>query len=152
MNVIEGRFDRRVQRVLARTTKTDSCWLWSGGASGGGYGRVRYGKTHQLQAHRVIYEAMVGPIPEGMQIDHLCRVRHCVNPDHLEAVTAAENNRRSNSPTACNARKTHCPQGHPYDEQNTDLRPDGGRRCRACSRVHALRYYHAKKGRKEVAA
>lgn len=141
-----------VARILARTTKTDTCWLWSGRPGGGGYGRVRYGRSVYLVAHRVIYEALVGPIPDGMHLDHLCRVRTCVNPDHLEAVTAAENNRRSNSPSALNARKTHCPQGHPYNEENTDHRPGGGRRCRACSRAHALRYLHARKAKERAEA
>ena len=78
-------------------------------------------------AHRVAYELQVGPIPVGLQLDHLCRVRSCVNPAHLEPVTSAENTRRG-----LRAMKTHCPQGHPYAGENLLIRPTGQRRCRTC--------------------
>lgn len=107
------------------------CWLWTAHRSSHGYGRVGVdGKGRQ--AHRVVYELLVGPIPDGMQLDHLCRVRHCVNPAHVEPVTPRENYRRGFSAFGVNARKTECPQGHPYDEANTYFTPGGGRKCRAC--------------------
>lgn len=88
-------------------------------------------------AHRVLYESWTGSIPEGCEPDHLCRVRHCVNPLHLEAVSHRENNLRGVGPIAMNARKTHCPKGHPFNETNTILHPRGNgvkRDCRECQR------------------
>lgn len=112
------------------------CWMWTGGAAGPdrSYGAFRIdGRLHR--AHRISYEWANGPIPEGLHIDHLCRLPLCVNPAHLEAVTPAENNRRGFSPPALNALKTHCPRGHEYDAANTHVSPDGKRRCRACDRL-----------------
>lgn len=88
-------------------------------------------------AHRVAYEATVGPIPKGLQVDHLCRNRLCVNPSHLEAVTPAENKRRGFSPPAINARKTHCIHGHELAGANVYYRKDrpGRRQCRECERI-----------------
>ena len=88
-----------------------------------------------MLVHRFVYERLVGKIPEGLQIDHLCRVRHCANPAHMEAVTQRENILRGMSPAAENARKTHCPQGHPYEGENLFTYNQGRfRRCRACDR------------------
>jgi hypothetical protein len=99
--------------------------------------------------HRLSYELAYGSIPEGLTIDHVksrgCRHRHCVAPGHLEAVTYAENNRRSDSPTAINARKTHCHRGHPFDEQNTYNDPAGQRQCRACRALNQRAYVQRKK-------
>lgn len=83
-------------RFMGKVEKTETCWLWRGAINPGGYGRIGEGSM-VLQAHRVAYKLLVGPIPEGLHIDHLCGVRHCVRPDHLEAVTQAENNRRANA-------------------------------------------------------
>lgn len=88
----------------------------------------------QRYAHRLAYEWAVGPIPPGAQIDHLCREPRCINPDHLEAVTQRENIVRGESPSAVNARKTHCLHGHEFTPENTYRRPDdGNRQCRACA-------------------
>lgn len=124
----------------------DACWEWFGGRSTGGYGRFFNGSRH-VAAHRFAYELLVGPIPAGLDIDHLCRVRHCVNPAHLEPVTRSENLRRGTphgppdggSAAARQRAKTHCPKGHPYDEENTLLhywkRENSWRRlCRTCHR------------------
>lgn len=119
------------------------CWLWQAQITSLGYGRIRVG-TQPCYAHRVSYELHRGQIPEGLEIDHLCRVRRCVNPDHLELVTRLENVRRGTrgGMGAINAAKTHCPKGHPYDEANTAYRrkPSGAvsRRCRTCERAHRL--------------
>lgn len=107
------------------------CWIWTGGGKGNGYGVARSPATGKARsAHRVAYEALVGEVPEGKEIDHLCRVKCCVNPAHLEAVTRSVNLRRR-------FLKTHCPKGHEYTEGNIYIRPPGSTRaghrtCRAC--------------------
>jgi hypothetical protein len=96
-------------------------------------------------AHRWSYEHFVGPIPEGLHIDHLCRVRRCVNPDHLEPVTPKENYLRGEGPTARNSTKTHCKYGHKFDKSNTSVY--GGRRhCNECGRRRQRKYRQSKKG------
>ncbi len=114
------------QRFWAKVHKTETCWLWTGSLNADGYGNFR-GRG----AHRVAYELVIGPIPEGHTLDHLCRVRHCVRPDHLEPLTLGENVLRGEGWSALNARKTHCPQGHAYTPENTLLYRDH-RYCRAC--------------------
>ena len=111
------------------------CWLWLGALDRGGYGSFYIAKGRKAKAHRFAYEHMEGPIPAALDLDHLCRVRHCVNPDHLDPVTRGENIRRGLVPVLVRARqaaKTHCPKGHPYDEVNTYVTPNGRRNCRAC--------------------
>ncbi|MGI9502698.1 MAG: HNH endonuclease [Geminicoccaceae bacterium] len=89
-------------------------------------------------AHRVSYEALVSAIPEGLELDHLCRVRCCVNPIHLEPVTTRTNNLRGNGIAAMNALKTHCPRGHPYSGEHLYVCSRGHRHCRTCGRERAL--------------
>ncbi len=121
-------------RFWPKVDLTEGCWLWTG-AKSRGYGQL-YDGARMRQAHTLSYEMHVGPVPDGLQLDHLCRVRHCVNPAHLEPVTCRENLLRGDTPSARNLAKTHCPQGHPYDEPNTQRKPDGRRACRACSREY----------------
>lgn len=123
-------------------TVDNGCWEWRGPMSPYGYGRVRRGRKMDVGAHRVLYELLIGPIPIGLDLDHLCRNRKCVRPDHLEPVTRGENNLRGNSPAAVEARMTHCINGHPFDETNTMFirRKDPNRsaverRCRICDRL-----------------
>lgn len=119
------------------------CWLWTGCISSEGYGQFASdGRKHK--AHRFSYERNVEPIPAGLQIDHVrdrgCTNRHCVNyQDHLEAVTQRENIRRGDTGKHFRDR-THCPAGHPYDASNTQRRPCGRRRCRACAADYTRRY------------
>lgn len=115
----------------------DGCWLWVGAVRDTGYGQIgirlaRRQYANKL-AHRYVYELLVGPIPDGLQIDHLCRVITCVRPDHLEPVTQRENIARGESACAWNARKTHCKRGHPFAGPNLILVNDGRWRvCRTC--------------------
>lgn len=109
------------------------CWLWLGSLNHNGYGTGSMG-GESYRAHRLSHELFKGPIPEYMQIDHLCRVRCCVNHEHLEAVPQRENNRRSLSLTAMQARQTHCIRGHEFTPANT-IRNGGHRRCRECRRT-----------------
>lgn len=137
-------FERILDRVDMRGL--DDCWLWRGSVNNNGYGQfgVRNGEHHTtVFGHRAMYELWFGPIPEGAQVDHLCRVRRCCNPRHLEAVSPTENLRRrvplrgSEHP---HGRKTHCPHGHPYDAENTYRTPEGKRSCRTCRRAAKKRF------------
>lgn len=113
------------------------CWNWLGRVSVFGYGQKPTRQGTKM-AHRVFYEALIGPIPPGLQIDHLCKNKRCVNPQHLEPVTARENTMRSSNPAATNSRKTHCPKGHSH----WGVRPVGGRWCLDC---RMDRYWRNKK-------
>lgn len=113
------------------------CWKWGAVVhTRTGYGRF-WLDGRQALAHRVAYELFVGPIPAGLQIDHLCMVRDCVNPDHLEPVTARTNTLRSNVARGEGSAVTHCPKGHPYAGDNLYLNPNRGNRrgCKACRLV-----------------
>lgn len=121
-------------RFWEKVDKSGECWLWTGGCGKSiGYGTFWDGER-QACAHRWAYEDRNGPIPVGSHIDHLCRTPACVRPDHLEAVSPAENNRRSDSITARNAIKTHCVSGHPLSGDNLYRHPRGDRKCRTCGR------------------
>lgn len=122
-------FRRFISKVEA---SPGGCWTWAASVKPAGYGQFRHRRA-TCYAHRVSYEHFVGPIPDGLEIDHLCRNRLCVNPLHLEPVTRRENTLRAPTVSALNATKTHCPHGHPYDEANT-CHSGGGRYCRACAR------------------
>lgn len=120
-----------IERFWHYVEITPSCWLWTAAITDG-YGSIHSSYLRRnLRAHRFAYELLVGPIPVGLQLDHLCRVRRCVNPAHLEPVTARENIMRGVGMGARNARRTHCPKGHPYEGDNL-LLDKTGRRCRTC--------------------
>ena len=117
------------QRFWSKVDVGD-CWQWTAVTNQEGYGRFRLNGRLE-SAHRVAWQHLVGPIPDGHHMDHLCRNHGCVNPDHLEPVTHSENIRRG-SVASRNRNKTHCKRGHPYDDENTRWYR-GGRNCQACA-------------------
>lgn len=134
-----------LERLLARTDKTDTCWLWRGAVQYSGHGHIRAnGKV--VYTHRLAYEQLVGPIPEGKELHHLCEVPNCVRPDHLKPVTRKEHHTygwRQKAASKVHVKvaqaaarkkqlaKTTCKRGHPFYTSN-----DGRRRCRECSKIH----------------
>lgn len=119
------------------------CWLWTANLDTSGYGRFWFeGRT--VSAHRFSYEQLIGPIPEGLDIDHLCRVRHCVNPEHMEPVTRQVNGLRGVGPQAVHAAQTHCIRGHELAGDNLIIVEYTGRparSCRACRQENHLERY-----------
>ncbi len=122
-------------RWADRIVIQDACWVWTGATTSRGYGQVRlplplaeqFGRSHMV-THRLAYELVVGPVPEGLELDHLCRNRACLLPSHLEPVDHRENVLRGVGPTAVNAAKATCDLGHELTP-----RSDGGRRCKTCT-------------------
>ena len=132
---VEDRFWEKVDKdgpIPACRPELGPCWLWTASTMEG-YGSF-YIDGKSIGAHRVAYRWFVGEVPDGREIDHLCRVRRCCNPAHLEAVSHQVNVLRGMSPAALNATKTHCPQNHEYTEENTYLY-DGERHCKRCMRL-----------------
>lgn len=128
-------------RFMAKVDTTGDCWTWTAALRGDGYPSFWLDGRNQ-GAHRISYEIFVGPIPDGMAIDHRCSNRSCVKPDHLEVVTTSENLSRRDLPTGANTwqgAKTHCPHGHEYTDENT-IRSGKSRVCRACRRAYKRRY------------
>ncbi len=137
-------------RFWEKVQKTEGCWYWTASLRGNGYGQIYIGErpgqsAYIAPAHRVAYELLVGPIPEGLQIDHLCRNPRCVNPSHLEPVTSKENSLRGVSPSAFNSRKARCSRGHVFDGLNTYRYQNGKRGCRTCNAAHARRYRRSRR-------
>lgn len=132
--------EERLLRLVEYDTN-GGCWLWGGSIDRAGYGRAMGHSRRSVGVHRLSFEHFVGPLAEGYEIDHLCRVLSCLNPAHLEQVTPRENVLRSNGPAALNARKEVCAKGHPYIEPNIIW--EGTKRvCRACRNDYQRRYYH----------
>lgn len=121
----------RIENKIEKVTES-GCWIWTG-YDHGGYGRLRFGGKRSL-AHRVVFELTNGPVPEGLELDHLCRVRCCVNPDHLEPVHHRENMLRGDGFAAKQSNQTHCLKGHEFTKKNTYIVPSNRARvCRACN-------------------
>lgn len=122
------------ERFWTKVKISAGCWEWQAARISSGYGEFWLdGKMHL--SHRLVYEALIGPIAPGMEIDHLCRNHACSNPAHLEVVTPRQNSLRGTGPSAENAQKTHCPNGHEYAGPNLYVTSKGHRQCRACHRA-----------------
>lgn len=128
-----------IERFWKYVHKTQNCWIWKGGITGQGYGAFWLdGRT--IPAHRFSYEYLIGPIPEKMELDHKCRNRKCINPEHLEPVTSKENKLRGTSFSAVNAKKIFCVRGHRIND-DVYIASSGYRHCRKCSRIREREYY-----------
>lgn len=128
------------ERFMAKVDKTSACWLWTG-KTAKGYGKFWSAQYRETLAHRISYRMFVGDIPAGLTLDHLCRNPACVNPEHLEPVTLAENSRR-----ILREPKARCVRGHLFDAANTRFTPEGERRCRICNSLKARQHYWRKRG------
>lgn len=142
---LEYELSRAIEKI--DFAENDGCWLWLGSRRSGGYAQFyphgQHAPYRSVMVHRWLYEIVNGLIPDTMTIDHLCRVRHCVNPDHLEIVTMRENTLRGIGPTAVNAKKTHCVNGHELNDANVYLNPRKtwtSRLCRSCMRAASRRW------------
>lgn len=128
------------ERLMKYVRLEGECWIWTGAKDPEGYGRVNFnGHANSELAHRVAYREFVGPIPEGLELDHLCRNPSCINPKHLEPVTKSINAKRGLTgkhlrDNRYGRSKSHCPHGHPYDLLNTYFDSKGHRFCRTCHR------------------
>lgn len=123
MSIVDGRY----------AVAPSGCWVWLLSKDTNGYGHMRH-NGRLRNAHILSYEEKFGPVPAGRELDHLCRARECVNPDHVEAVPHVVNVRRGRGGDNWRS-KTHCVKGHEFNERNTRIRPTGGRTCRACDRA-----------------
>lgn len=138
------------ERFWSKVTKTPTCWLWTAVTSAG-YGTIWVREIQGYEfAHRVSWRLAGRLLTPGLQLDHLCRTPICVNPDHLQEVSARTNTLRGIGPTAINARKTHCIHGHEFSAANTVWRSNGQRKCRACRTRHS-REQHQRRRLKEAA-
>lgn len=131
------------RKLGTKFTVGDGCWEWTASKTPLGYGKMQVSGKMQY-AHRIVYELLVGPIPEGLELDHLCRNRGCVRPDHLEPVTHTENVRRG-TVGEWQLAKTHCPAGHPYSADNLIPSAAPRRRCKTCHNARVGRRYRERK-------
>lgn len=131
------------ERLASRIVVDDAgCWIPKKKPNEKGYVWIGFGgRKSYHRAHRLTWTLLVGEIPAGLEVDHLCRVRNCCNPQHMELVTHRENTMRGDTVTAANARKTHCIRGHEFTPENTKVRADrpGTRECKACQRSYGKR-------------
>jgi hypothetical protein len=136
---VRYRDSRLPDRFWTRVTpKRFGCWIWEGGKDSNGYSFISW-EGRNIRGHQLAYQQLVGPVPEGLQLDHLCERKACVNPNHLEPVTQIVNILRSaTSVPGMNARKSHCKYGHPFSQENTYRTSRGHRQCRSCRRARRV--------------
>lgn len=143
------------ERAQAKIDTSGECWPFTGALNDKGYARIQWverGQRRSVLLHRAMYEAHIGPIPDGLQIDHLCRNRACVNPEHLEPVDQRTNVLRGIGPTAVHAAKTHCIHGHPLVEGNLLPQPNRWRKCRECARRRGRELKRRQRAARRLAA
>lgn len=128
-----------------KVERQGDCWVWTGSAANRGYGSIHHEGRNGYLPHRLSYELLVGPIPDGLVLDHLCMNRRCVNPKHLEPVTNRVNILRGTSAAGLNSVKTHCVNGHLFDKVNTRIRKNGARICIACEKIRLQKFRESKK-------
>lgn len=137
-----------LNRFMSKVRKTTTCWMWEGSLRGHGYGQF-YLNGSMAAAHRISYQHFVGPIPIGLVLDHICRVRTCVNPEHLRTITNKENVLIGIGNSAVNKRKTHCKNGHAFDDKNTYFSGNlTWRRCKACDSANFIRRNNRRRAKK----
>lgn len=135
-----------IDRLLANVKEDEhGCWIWTGYCKPAGYGQITPGKdewhSRTAYTHVIAYHFLVGPVPEGKQLDHLCRVRRCCNPEHLEPVTSGVNTKRGQAPHVVAHRENRCIKGHLLDAANSYVNPTTGwRRCRTCRAAYMKAY------------
>lgn len=138
-------------RFWKKVDKTSTCWNWTGARTSGGYGNFSIVAVRKNQdwivAHRYAYQQLIGPVPDGMDLDHLCRNRRCVNPAHLEAVSRRENLLRGNTLIAKQIKQTECKRGHSLSGKNLQITSQGKRNCRTCLDLLNFKYGRIKKPR-----
>lgn len=147
---VRGPYDhQRFQKV--DVNPITGCWEWNGTLARDGYARTKLlGRVASVPAHRWFYEYVIGPIPDGLPLDHLCRVRHCVNPEHLEPVTTTENNRRAHAAKLVGAHLSVCKRGHEMTDENTRIR-QGFHECKECGRERWRRWRIENLGEPQIA-
>ena len=150
-----GAYDLKLleSRILSKTTKTESCWIWNGYTERNGYGRITV-NDKPYSTHRLSFLLFKGELKENLVIDHSCRNRACLNPEHLRQVTQRENC-HENSRASChlNSLKTHCPKGHEYTEENTKTKTTKygvGRACKECARAYARSKYVKRQPKEKI--
>ena len=136
---VKGSNEERFHAYVHKGAEGRDCWIWGGALNSGGYGVFRLSGGSMYRVHRYAYELLVGPIPEGLELDHECRMRPCCNPAHLKPKTQKENTLLGVGFAAKNARKEACPKGHPYDEANTYVTAKGHRQCQVCRQEESVR-------------